>query len=116
MDEEKQILWIGSSYDDLVAFPDDARREAGFQLGKIQAGLDPDDWKPFNEIGSGTREIRIRESGGAFRVMYVARFEDGVYVLHCFQKKTQTTAKRDKDIAKARYRAVLSAQESEDEG
>lgn len=115
MDEEKQILWIGSSYDDLVAFPDDARREAGFQLGKVQAGLDPDDWKPFNEIGSGTREIRIRESGGAFRVMYVARFEDGVYVLHCFQKKTQTTAKRDKNIAKARYRAVLSAQESEDE-
>jgi phage-related protein len=115
MQEEKQILWIGSSYDDLVAFPDDARREAGFQLGKVQAGLDPDDWKPFNEIGSGTREIRIRETGGAFRVMYVAKFEDGMYVLHCFQKKTQTTAKRDKDIAKARYRAVLSAQESEDE-
>ena len=115
MDSEKQILWMGSSYGDLLAFPDDARRQAGFQLGKVQAGLDPDDWKPFNEVGSGTREIRIRESDGAFRIMYVAKFEDGLYVLHCFQKKSQATSKRDKEIAKARYRAMISAQEDDDE-
>jgi phage-related protein len=102
------IRWIGSTYDDLLDFPDDARRQAGFQLGKVQEGLDPDDWKPFDDVGAGTREIRIRDTSGVFRVMYVAKFEEAVYVLHCFQKKTQTTSRRDKSIAEARYRAVVN--------
>lgn len=89
---EKEIRWVGSAYDDLLAFPVEPRRQAGFQLGKVQAGLQPEDWKPFDEGGAGTREIRIREAGGAFRMMYVAKFEEAVYVLHCFQKKTQATS------------------------
>ncbi|MCD0505299.1 type II toxin-antitoxin system RelE/ParE family toxin [Bordetella petrii] len=93
----------------MVEFPDDPRRDAGFQLSKVQAGLEPDDWKPFDDVGAGTREIRIRDASGIFRVMYVAKFEEAVYVLHCFQKKTQATSKRDKDIATARYRAVANA-------
>ena len=107
MDDEPEIRWIGSSYADLLAFPADARREAGFQLGKVQEGLNPDDWKPFDDVGAGVREIRIREATGAFRVMYVAKFEDAVYVLHCFQKKSQATAKHDKDLTAARFRAVM---------
>ena len=107
MNDEHDIRWIGSSYTDLLAFPSEARREAGFQLGKVQAGLNPDDWKPFDDAGAGMREIRIREASGAFRVMYVTKFEDAVYVLHCFQKKSQTTAKQDKEIAETRYRAVM---------
>ncbi len=107
MRDEKEIRWIGSSYVDLLAFPDDARRNAGFQLGKVQAGLEPDDWKPFEEIGPGTREIRIREVEGAFRVIFVARFEEAVYVLHCFRKTSQRTSWRDKTIAATRYRAVV---------
>ncbi|MGE0344457.1 MAG: type II toxin-antitoxin system RelE/ParE family toxin [Porticoccaceae bacterium] len=71
-----------------MAFPDGPRRAAGFQLGKIQAGLDPDDWKPFDDVGTGIREIRIRETSGINRVLYVTKFEKAVYVLHCFQKKT----------------------------
>ncbi len=106
---EKEIRWVGSAYDDLLAFPVEPRRQAGFQLSKVQAGLEPEDWKPFDEVGAGTREIRIREASGAFRVMYVAKFEEAVYVLHCFQKKTQATSKQDKDIATARYRAVVNA-------
>ena len=106
--EEKDILWMGSSYADLLAFPKATRREAGFQLGKVQAGLEPTDWKPFDEVGAGTREIRISDARGIFRVMYVAKFEEAVYVLHCFQKKTQATSKQDKDVAAARYRAVVS--------
>ncbi len=90
MAEDKEIRWVGSAYDDLLAFPVEPRREAGFQLGKVQAGLDPTDWKPFNEVGAGTREIRIRDANGIYRVMYVAKFEEAIYVLHCFQKKTQT--------------------------
>ncbi len=105
--DDKEIRWVGTAYDDLVAFPKAARKAAGFELCKVQAGLDPTDWKPFNEIGAGTREIRISDSQGIFRVMYVAKFEEAVYVLHCFQKKTQATAKRDKDIAMARYRAIV---------
>lgn len=108
MENEKEIRWIGSAYDDLLAFPDNARRTAGFQLSKVQAGLEPEDWRPFDGVGSGTREIRIRESNGIYRVMYVAKFEEAIYVLHCFQKKTQATSKHDKDITQARYRAVIS--------
>ena len=99
---------MGSSYTDLLAFPKQPRREAGFQLGRVQAGLDPIDWKPFDEVGAGTREVRISDAKGIFRVMYVAKFEEAVYVLHCFQKKTQATSKQDKDIATARYRAVVN--------
>lgn len=109
MRHEKEIRWVGSAYDDLVKFPDEPRRDAGFQLSKVQAGLEPEDWKPFDGVGAGTREIRLRDASGIFRVMYVAKFEEAVYVLHCFQKKTQTTSRQDKDIATARYRAVINA-------
>lgn len=107
-EEDKEIRWVGTAYDDLVAFPKTPRKEAGFQLGKVQAGLDPTDWKPFDEIGPGTREIRISDAKGIFRVMFVAKFEEAIYVLHCFQKKTQATSKQDKDIASTRYRAVVN--------
>ena len=92
-----------------MAFPKQPRREAGFQLGGVQAGLDPIDWKPFDEVGAGTREVRISDAKGIFHVMYVAKFEEAVCVLHCFQKKTQATSKQDKDIAATRYRAVVNS-------
>lgn len=100
---------MGFAYDDLIKFPDDPRQVAGFQLSKIQAGLEPEDWKPFDDVGAGTREVRIRDANGTFRAMYVAKFKEAVYVLHCFQKKAQATSKRDKGIATARYRAVINA-------
>lgn len=112
MKNEKEIRWIGSSYDDLLKFPDDPRRKAGFQLGRVQVGLDPEDWKPFDDVGKGTREIRIRDAFGIFRVMYVSKFDEAIYVLHCFQKKTEATAKQDKDIAATRYRAVVQKRRS----
>ena len=107
MEQDKEVRWVGSAYEDLLDFPDEARRQAGFQLGKVRAGLEPDDWKPFDDVGAGTREMRIREASGAFRVMYVAKFEEAVYVLHCFQKKTQATSRRHKGIAETRYQAVV---------
>lgn len=81
---------------DLRDFPVSARREAGYQLDQVQHGGDPDDWKPVNTVGQGVREIRIREESGAFRVIYVAKFVNTVYVLHCFQKKTEQTSKADR--------------------
>jgi phage-related protein len=111
--DDKEIRWVGSSYTDLLAFPKQPRREAGFQLSRVQAGLDPTDWKPFEEVGAGTREVRISDAKGIFRVMYVAKFDEAVYVLHCFQKKTQATSKQDKDIAATRYRAVVNARKGQ---
>jgi phage-related protein len=103
----KPIEFRGSALEDLRAFPQEARRTAGFQLDQVQRGREPDDWKPMNSIGAGVREIRVRDSAGAFRVLYVARFEDAVYVLHCFQKKTQKTRKSDLDLASHRYRDLV---------
>jgi phage-related protein len=108
MQWDKEIRWVGSSFGDLLAFPDEARRKAGFQLGKVQAGLEPDDWKPFAAVGSGTREIRINEANGIYRVMYVTKFVEAIYVLHCFQKQSQVTSRHDRAIAEARYRAVFN--------
>lgn len=113
MSDNKEIRWVGSAYADLLGFPDEPRRQAGFQLGKVQVGLDPDDWKPFDNVGAGVREIRIRDTSGVYRVMYVAKFEEAVYVLHCFQKKTQVTRKQDKAIAETRYRAVVNARKEQ---
>ena len=110
--EEQEIRWIGASYGDLLRFPKLARREAGFQLSKVQWNIEPDDWKPFEEVGAGVREIRIRDASGAFRVMYVAKFEEAVYVLHCFHKKSRTTSKLDKEIVSTRYRALVAARDN----
>ena len=112
MTKEKEIRCVGSAYDDLVSFPDEPRRDAGFQLSKVQAGLESEDWKPFDVVGTGTQEIRIWDSIGIFRVMSVAKFEESVHVLQCFQKKTQATSKQDKDIDQARYRAVVNARKA----
>ncbi len=103
----RDLEFVGSSYDDLIAFPQDARHEAGYQLDRVQQGEEPKDWKPMSSIGTGVREIRIREASGAFRIVYVAKLEAAVYVLHCFQKKTQKTEQRDIDLAAKRYRQLL---------
>ena len=104
----KPVDWRGSALRDLQDFPDDAKRQAGYQLRKVQEGDQPDEFKPMPEIGSGVNEIIVDENDGWFRVMYVAKFEEAVYVLHCFQKKTNKTSKSDKDLAKHRYAAVLT--------
>lgn len=107
----KPIEFRGDSLDCLREFPTGARREAGFQLDRVQHGLSPFDWKPMPSVGAGIREIRIRDSAGAFRVIYVAKFDDAVYVLHCFQKKTQATSRRDLELSEKRYRELLRERE-----
>lgn len=103
----KPITFLGDSLDALRAFPETARRQAGFQLDKVQRGDMPDDWKLLKTVGQGVNEIRIRDAAGAFRVLYVARLEEAVYVLHAFQKKGQKTAKADLDVAKARFQVLM---------
>jgi phage-related protein len=103
----KPVAFRGSAHDDLREFPLSARRDAGYQLNQVQHGLEPDDWKPMTSIGAGVKEIRIRDAAGAFRVLYVAKFADAIYVLHCFQKKTEKTSPLDISLADKRYRDLI---------
>lgn len=103
----KHLAFRGSALDDLRAFPGVARREAGFQLDRVQRGLEPSDWKPMTTIGQGVREIRIRDEDGAFRVIYVAKFAEAVFVLHCFRKTSQRTAREDIALAARRYKDLV---------
>ena len=101
----KPLAFIGSSLDDLRNFPDEARKAAGFELYSIQRGLEPIDWKPMPSIGRGVKEIRIHVLG-EWRIIYVAKFEEAIYVLHSFQKKSRKTSKQDIDLAKGRYKQI----------
>jgi phage-related protein len=102
----KPVEFRGTSLTDLRHFPTDARREAGHQIDLLQHGGEPDDWRPLTTVGPGVREIRVRDASGAFRIVYVAKFTDAIYVLHCFQKKTQQTRKADLNLAKQRYQEL----------
>lgn len=106
---DKEIRWLGSSLEDLSGFPDAAKREAGHQLRQVQKGLDPDDWKAMNPVGHGAYELRIKdEQSNAYRVIYVAKFPEAVYVLHAFQKKTKRTSLKDIALATERYRHMAA--------
>lgn len=101
----KPLYFVGSALEDLRAFPRASRQEAGYQLDRVQSGLDPSDWKPMPTVGHGVREIRIHYKG-QYRVIYMAKFDNAVYVLHAFQKKTQKTRKQDIEIAKRRIKLI----------
>jgi phage-related protein len=102
----KGLLWLGSSREDIRNFPRAARKRAGYELYLVQSGLDPFDWKPMSSVGPGAREIRIH-SGREHRILYVAKFEEGVYVLHAFEKKTRKTPKADLELAGSRLRELM---------
>jgi len=104
--QSKPLRWLGDSLEAVKEFSDEAKRSAGHQLGLVQDGLDPLDWKSMETVGPGTKEIRIRAESG-YRVLYVAKFDEAVYVLHAFVKKTTKTSKQDIDLATGRYRALI---------
>ena len=102
----KDLVFHGTCRSDLKDFPPEVRRAAGYQLDRIQAGLEQNDSKPMVNIGQGVNKIRIREDSGQYRVIYVAKLADAVHVLHAFQKKTKRTAKADLDLARKRYNEI----------
>ena len=103
----KLLRFLGDSLTCLREFPENARHDAGYQLDKVQRGEPPDDFKPMPSIGQGVEEIRLRDDTGIYHVVYTARLAKAVYVLHVFQKKTQTTAKRDIELAKKRFTELM---------
>ena len=102
----KPLGFLGSSRDDLTAMPAGVRHDIGVELMRVQFGGNPVDFKPMPTVGAGAYEIRVRDASGAFRAIYVAKFEAAVYVLHAFQKKTHRTAKVDIDLARVRYKMI----------
>jgi phage-related protein len=102
----KPLEFLGSSRGDRAAMPAGDRHDIGLELVRVQFGAEPMNFKPWHTVGVGAYEVRVRDASGAYRAMYAARFENAVYVLHAFQKKTQQTAKRDIELAKARYSLI----------
>jgi phage-related protein len=103
----KPIAFMGSSRKDLIGFPEPVRQQVGYQLDRVQQGLTADNWKPLSVVGPGVQEIRVVSEEGIWRVVYVAKFAEAIYVLHCFQKKTQATSLQDIRLARQRYHALL---------
>jgi phage-related protein len=103
---DKELFWLGSSRDDVRAFPEDARRLTGFQLRRVQQGLEPNDWKPMPTIGPGAGEIRIH-TALEHRVIYIAKFVEGAYVLHAFEKRSRKTPRLELDLARQRLQQLL---------
>ena len=98
---QKPLEWVGSAYKDLLAFPESARRHAGYALGLAQSGGKHPDSKPWHGEGPGLFEFVHALEGNAFRSVYTVRFAKAIYVLHCFQKKSPSgirTAKQDVDL------------------
>lgn len=103
----KPVIWLGDSLLRLREFPAEAMHDAGYQLELVQDGDQPRDWKPMPTVGAGVSEIRV-QAGGAFRLIYLAKFSEAIYVLHAFQKKSHKTAKADIDLARRRLRTLLA--------
>lgn len=101
----KELKFMGSSLTDLASFPPTARKAAGFELWQVQVGAMPGDFKPMPTVGAGAYEIRIKVQG-QWRVIYVAKHADAVYVLHCFHKTTPKTTKPDIELAAKRYKLM----------
>jgi phage-related protein len=102
----KPIQGLGDSRERPRRFPQEARREIGYQLSLIQAGRLAVDWKPIPLVGAGVIEIRVHAEG-EYRVFYVAKFEDAVYVLHVFAKKTRKAPSLNVELGKKRYCELL---------
>lgn len=102
---DRVLWWLGASLDEVRTFPDDAKRQIGYQLRRVQQGLEPNDWRPMPTVGPGVQEIRIHTTK-EHRVIYVAKFTEGVYVLHAFEKRSRKTPKREIDLARERLQTL----------
>ncbi len=102
----KRVEWLGDSLERLRAFEPTARRAAGYQLERVQAGKEPADFKPMPTVGLGVNEIRVR-TGRAYRVFYVAKFVEAIYVLHAFEKKSGKTAREDLELGQRRFKTLV---------
>lgn len=104
----KPVQWLGDSRKAVSKFPARARSLVGYQLHRVQCGLEPADWKPMPTIGAGVRELRVHVDG-EWRLVYLATRPEAVYVLHAFRKKTRRTSREDIALAVERWKQIDSA-------
>lgn len=100
------IVWEGDSRQVVLTFPDTVRQNLGFQLWKLQIGERPKDYRPLPSVGSGAFELRDQDERAWYRVVYLSRINDVIYVLHCFEKKSREMSRRDFEKARQRLKAV----------
>ena len=111
---DKVLIWLGTSRAEVRAFPEAVRRVAGFELRQVQHGLGPSDWKPMRTVGPGVIELRLH-AAGEYRVLYVAKFSEAVYVLHAFEKRTRRTPGVAIDLARSRLQQLQQARKRREE-
>lgn len=111
--KDKELAFIGSSLDYLREFPQHVRGLAGAELRRIQRGEQPLQGRSMRIIGAGTFEIKMKDHKGAFRVFYVTKFKEMIYVLHAFQKKSQKTSRKDIALGQQRYKEMLELRKDE---
>jgi phage-related protein len=102
------VAWEGDSREVLQSFPDDVRQNIGFQLWQLQQGEKPTDYRPLPSVGAGVFELRDQDQRAWYRVVYLSRIDDVIYVLHCFEKKSREMPRRDFARAKQRFKAVMA--------
>lgn len=112
---DKALFWLGSSRSDVRSFPAAARRSAGFQLRRVQKGLEPNDWRSIPSVGPGAREIRVH-TGLEHRVFYIATFSEGIYIIHAFEKRTRKTPRHDLELARSHLRELIRIRRGKEKG
>lgn len=112
--DDKPLLWVASTLEDVRGFPEDARRLAGYQLRRVQVGLMPDDWKAMASVGAGVYEMRLHTEL-EHRVVYLAKYEEAIYVLHAFAKRDRKTKQADIELARRRFAEVQRSREARKE-
>jgi phage-related protein len=111
---QAKLAWLGDSQDVLQRFPKDVRKDVrkdlGYALRQVQLGQMPPDSKPMKTVGPGVYELRDQDERAWYRVFYLKKIADVVYVLHSFEKRTAQTEKKDIDLAKERLKRLLEEQ------
>jgi len=102
-----RIEWEGDSMEVLSGFPSEVKTTLGFSLRQIQNGRQPRcEHRPMASVGKGVWELKDGDARTWYRMMYLTRIKNVIHVLHCFEKDSRRTDKRDIDTAKARLSDV----------
>jgi phage-related protein len=102
----KPVIWMGGTRENVRRFPETGQDSVGFELYRVQCGLETKDCKPMTSIGTGVKEIRLRDEAGIFRMICIATRPEGAYVLHRFLKKTRQTSRSDLELATKRSKSI----------
>ncbi len=104
----KSVIWVGDSKEVIRNFPKNIREDFGFALWQLQQGNIPVSSRPMPSIGRAVFELKSQDKSGWYRAIYMTKVKDKVFILHCFMKKSGKTAKNDLELAKQRYKAVIT--------